>query len=106
MALEEAKEANEAKQSFLSKMSYDIRRPVNVKDILNTLKESKYTITSKHLRGLNKQKNSCLTRNQSRNFLLYFLKPQEIASFGQAWRQRPQRMHSGLFGVFTGSTFI
>ena len=39
VALEEAKEANEAKQSFLSKMSYDIRRPVNVKDILNTLKE-------------------------------------------------------------------
>lgn len=27
VALEEAKEANEAKQSFLSKMSYDIRRP-------------------------------------------------------------------------------
>ena len=49
--LEEAKEANEAKQSFLSKMSYDIRRPVNVKDILNTLKESKYTITSKPLKG-------------------------------------------------------
>ena len=51
VALEEAKEANEAKQSFLSKMSYDIRRPVNVKDILNTLKESKYTITSKPLKG-------------------------------------------------------
>ena len=51
MALEEAKEANEAKQSFLSKMSYDIRRSVNVKDILNTLKESKYTITSKPLKG-------------------------------------------------------
>ena len=49
--LEEAKEANEAKQSFLSKMSYDTRRPVNVKDILNTLKESKYTITSKPLKG-------------------------------------------------------
>ena len=51
VALEEAKEANEAKQSFLSKMSYDIRRPVNVKDILNTLKESKYTITSEPLKG-------------------------------------------------------
>ena len=51
VALEEAKEANEAKQSFLSKMSYDIRRPVNVKDILNILKESKYTITSKPLKG-------------------------------------------------------
>ena len=51
VALEEAKEANEAKQSFLSKMSHDIRTPVNVKDILNTLKESKYTITSKPLKG-------------------------------------------------------
>ena len=51
VALEEAKEANEAKQSFLSKMSYDTRRPVNVKDILNTLKESKYTITSEPLKG-------------------------------------------------------
>ena len=51
VALEEAKEDNEAKQSFLSKMSYDIRRPVNVKDILNTLKESKYTITSEPLKG-------------------------------------------------------
>lgn len=51
MALEEAKEANEAKKRFLSKMSYDIRRSVNVKDILNTLKESKYTITSKPLKG-------------------------------------------------------
>lgn len=52
MALEEAKEANEAKQSFLSKMSHDIRTPVNVKDILNILKESKYTITSKPLKGV------------------------------------------------------
>ena len=51
VALEEAKEANEAKQSLLSKMSHDIRTPVNVKDILNTLKESKYTITSKPLKG-------------------------------------------------------
>ena len=51
VALEEAKEANEAKQSFLSKMSHDIRTPVNVKDILNTLKESKYTSTSKPLKG-------------------------------------------------------
>ncbi len=51
VALEEAKEANEAKQSYLSKMSYDIRRSVNVTDILNTLKESKYTITSKPLKG-------------------------------------------------------
>ena len=51
VALEEAKEANEAKKRFLSKMSYDIRRSVNVKDILNTLKESKYTITSKPLKG-------------------------------------------------------
>ena len=51
VALEEAKEVNEAEQSFLSKMSYDIRRPVNVKDILNTLKESKYTITSEPLKG-------------------------------------------------------
>ena len=51
VALEEAKKANEAKQNFLSKMSYDIRKPVNVKDILNTLKESKYTITSKPLKG-------------------------------------------------------
>lgn len=51
VALEEAKEANEEKQSFLSKMSYDTRRPVNVKDILNTLKESKYTITSEPLKG-------------------------------------------------------
>lgn len=41
----------EPEQSFLSKMSYDIRRPVNVKDILNTLKESKYTITSEPLKG-------------------------------------------------------
>lgn len=41
----------EPEQNFLSKMSHDIRKPVNVKDILNTLKESKYTITSKPLKG-------------------------------------------------------
>lgn len=72
MALEEAKEANEAKQSFLSKMSYDIRRPVNVKDILNTLKESKYTITSEPLKGAELAKKFLPDQKSEQEFFTLF----------------------------------